>query len=71
MQKSGTSLLQRLLTTSGVAHDPFRGSEGDAFWGNEPPFEPAGDPVGLLYQRHNGERGHRLTGDDATPEGRR
>lgn len=68
LQKSGTSLLQRLLTTSGIAHDPFRGSEGDAFWGNEPPFEPTGDPAGVLYQRHHGDRGHRLTCDDATPE---
>lgn len=66
VQKSGTSLLQRLLATTGIAHDPFRGKEADDFWGNEPPFDPVGEPVGRLYQRHGGDRGHRLERADAT-----
>lgn len=66
LQKSGTSLLKRLLVTTGIAADPFGGKEADWLWGNEPPLSPAGEPVGRLYQRAFGERGHRLERGDAT-----
>jgi hypothetical protein len=67
LQKSGTSLLSRLLQDTGIAVNPFRG-EGDAFWGNTPPFAPTGFPAGVLYQRHDGEAGHTLGAAEATAE---
>ena len=39
LQKSGTTLLGRLLERLEMVAKPLR-SEGDAFWGNEPPFAP-------------------------------
>ena len=67
LQKSGTSLLLRLLQDTGIAVNPFRG-EGDSFWGNTPPFAPTAFPAGALYQRRGGELGHTLEAADATPE---
>lgn len=64
VQKSGTTLLARLLQEAGIASNPFDG-EGDAFWGNEPPLAPAGDPAGSIYQGARGERGHEASAEDA------
>src|ERR1044072_3405732 len=67
LQKSSTSPLMGLLQDTGIAVNPFRG-EGDAFWGNTPPFAPTGFPAGVLYQRHDGEAGHTLGAAEATAE---
>lgn len=63
LQKSGTTLLSRLLQQHGF-ESPFRG-EGNDFWGNEPPFSPAGEPVGRFYQRSGGADGHAIDADGA------
>lgn len=65
VQKSGTTLLARLLQESGLAVNPFR-AEGDDFWGNEPPLAPTGTPAGAVYQRSGGAGGHVIDGADAT-----
>lgn len=65
VQKSGTTLLHRLLLEQGVARSIFR-SEGNDFWGNEPPFSPEGEPLGTIYQRSAGEQGHEAGDGDAT-----
>src|SRR5688572_27383459 len=67
LQKSGTTLLTRLLLETGVVEKPFR-AEGDEFWGNTPPFAPVGSPAGVVYQRTGGERGHVMEASDATAE---
>lgn len=67
LQKSGTTLLARLLAETGLADKPFR-AEGDEFWGNTPPFAPMGFPAGEAYQRHRGERGHVMNAVDATTD---
>lgn len=67
LQKSGSTLMQRLLLESGLVTKPFI-AEGDAFWGNVPPFSPRGFPAGEIYQRANGERGHVADASDAPPE---
>jgi hypothetical protein len=67
LQKSGTSLLMRLLTRSGLFVNPVRW-EGREYWGDDPPFTPTAFPTGELYQRYNGLRGHELGLDDASPE---
>lgn len=59
LQKSGTTLLSRLLQETGLATNPFEG-EGNAFWGNEPPFSPEGEPAGAIYRATGGERGHEI-----------
>ena len=69
VQKSGTTLLSRLVQEEGVARSPFK-TEGNDFFGNEPPFAPTGEPVGAAYQRHRGERGHEMDAADATPDAR-
>lgn len=67
LQKSGTSLLLRLLTRLEGFSNPVR-REGKELWGDDPPFSPQAFPAGSFYQRDGGERGHELGRDDATPE---
>jgi hypothetical protein len=66
LQKSGTSLLARLLEHVVGIDSPFRG-EGDALWGNEPPHAPTGEPVGRAHQRDGGAHGHAMGADDIGP----
>lgn len=67
LQKSGTTLLARLLAETGLVDKPFR-AEGDEFWGNTPPFAPTGFPAGEAYQKWGGERGHAMDAGDVTPD---
>jgi hypothetical protein len=67
LQKSGTSLMLRLLTRLDGFSNPVR-REGKEYWGDAPPFSPKAFPTGALYQRYKGERGHELGAEDATPE---
>ncbi len=67
LQKSGTSLLLRLLKGQPGVVSPF-GVDGKQYWGDDPPFDPQGYPVGELFQRNRGAHGHELGADDATPE---
>ncbi len=64
VQKSGTTLLSRLLQETGWFENPFEG-EGDAFFGNEPPLAPEGFPAGDVYQRSGGAEGHAIGAEDA------
>jgi hypothetical protein len=66
LQKSGTSLLNRLLEKCSITFQIDR-SEGNAFWGNEPPFSPSAYPCGELYLRHGGNNGHELSERDSFP----
>src|SRR5437763_1100901 len=70
VQKSGTTLLARLLVQSGVCENPFP-HEGDEFWGNVPVFAPEAFPVGAIYQRSHGAFGHEIGAEDATDDVRR
>lgn len=63
LQKSGTTLLSRLCQQHGFTN-PFR-TEGNDFWGNEPPFSPTGDPAGVIYQESGGENGHEIGAERA------
>jgi hypothetical protein len=63
MQKSGTSLFNRMLMKQDFVCNPFL-PEGKFFWGDNPPFSPIEKPCGELYQNHNGERGHFLDEGD-------
>jgi hypothetical protein len=67
LQKSGTSLLMRLLEGTGEFRNPVR-FEGKRLWGDAPPFSPTAFPAGTFYQRSGGERGHELGAAEATPE---
>ncbi len=67
IQKSGTTLLNRLLQRTN-AFLPIGPGEADAFWGNDPPFSPVGDPVGRLRLERGEEFGHELEADQATPD---
>lgn len=70
LQKSGTSLLVRLLENIGMAQ--FLGgrgkTEGGIDWGNRPSFTPTAFPAGVIYQRNSGDEGHEIDAADATPE---
>jgi hypothetical protein len=66
MQKSGTSLLNRMLMKQSFITNPFL-PEGAAFWGDIPPFSPTAAPCGELYQQHLGNRGHQLDSSDVRP----
>ena len=70
LQKSGTSLLFRLLQQTGLTENPFD-REGHDFWGDVPPFEPVKFPTGAIYQRSMGERGHEIGSEEATEEVKR
>ena len=63
MQKSGTSLLNRILMVQDHFCNPFL-PEGKYFWGDNPPFNPVDKPCGTLFQRHRGMRGHALDASD-------
>lgn len=67
LQKSGTTLLGRLLLQTDLVDKPFKG-EGDDFWGNVPQFSPTAFPAGERYQFYQGQRGHELGAEDVTPE---
>lgn len=67
LQKSGTTLMTRLLNRTGLVALPWNG-EGNDFWGNEPPFSPTEHPAGAVYQRLQGDLGHEIGADDATHE---
>jgi hypothetical protein len=61
LQKSGTSLLLRLLVDhTSVIENPFDGIEGHAFWGNVPSHAPRGFPAGTFYASHDGDAGHEI-----------
>jgi hypothetical protein len=65
LQKSGTTLLSRLLQETGQCEHPFK-HEGDDFWGNVPAFAPTEAPAGVVYQRSGGDDGHEIRIEDAT-----
>ena len=67
LQKSGTSLLLRLLAGTDAFRNPVR-FEGKEVWGDDPPFAPEAFPAGTFYQRDGGERGHELGAAEATPD---
>ena len=67
LQKSGTSLLLRLLDDTRGYRNPVK-FEGKELWGDDPPFAPEAFPAGTFYQRDNGERGHELGEAEATDE---
>lgn len=67
IQKSGTTLLNRLLHRTD-AFMPVGPGEADAFWGNDPPFAPVEDPVGRLRLERGEDFGHELETEQAGPE---
>jgi hypothetical protein len=67
LQKSGTSLLLRLLSGTPKFRNPVK-FEGKELWGDDPPFAPAAFPAGTFYQREGGDRGHELGAAEATDE---
>ena len=67
LQKSGTTLLLRLLTMTSAFRNPVK-FEGRDMWGDEPPFTPTAYPVGHIYQRDEGKFGHEIGAGDADPE---
>jgi Sulfotransferase family len=67
LQKSGTTLLLKLLTSTSAFRNPVR-FEGKELWGDEPPFAPIAFPAGHVYQRDGGNSGHEIGAADATPE---
>ena len=69
MQKSGTSLLNRMLMQQSVINNPFL-PEGKFFWGDNPPFIPVEEPCGKIYQSHDGAHGHYLSESDFKTEDR-
>jgi hypothetical protein len=72
LQKSGTSLLLRLLVEhTSLAENPFDGIEGHAFWGNLPSHAPRQFPSGTIYSRHSGNAGHEISADAADQRVRR
>src|SRR4029077_2868533 len=72
LQKSGTSLLLRLLVDhTSIAENPFDGIEGHAFWGNLPSHAPREFPAGTIYASHNGDAGHEISAAAADENVRR
>ncbi len=67
VQKSGTSLLNRLLQRTGL-FTPLAPGEGDDFWGNQPPFSPTAEPTGRLRLERGADFGHELDAGHATPD---
>ncbi len=70
LQKSGTSLIARLLSHTPIVSNPFGidpAAEGHDFWGN-PPMAKNDYPAGKIYDRSNGRNGHEIDPEDATPE---
>src|SRR5262249_52898985 len=72
LQKSGTSLLLRLLVEhTEMAENPFDGVEGHAFWGNVPSHAPREYPAGTIYASHDGDDGHETAAAEADARVRR
>lgn len=72
LQKSGTSLLLRLLVDhTSMAENPFDGIEGHAFWGNLPSHAPREFPAGTIYASHHGDLGHEISAAAADDNVRR
>lgn len=72
LQKSGTSLLLRLLADhTSVASNPFTPVEGHDFWGNVPSHAPQQDPAGIIYSSHGGRLGHEIPASAADDRTRR
>ncbi|WP_154222854.1 sulfotransferase family protein [Marinicella rhabdoformis] len=67
LQKSGTTLLNRLISSVDGTIDPFK-PEGRFFWGDFPPFNPELPPCGELFQKSKGLYGHHLTSLDYLPQ---
>lgn len=67
IQKSGTSLLSRMLQETEYVENPFR-NEGHDFWGNVPPFSPNEFPAGTIYRKTGGNMGHEIDAEDATDD---
>ncbi|MCX7553241.1 sulfotransferase [Marinicella sp. S1101] len=67
IQKSGTSLLNRVLMAQGFIENPFL-PEGKLFWGDDPVTNPSSAPCGTVYQKHLGQKGHQMLADDFTPD---
>jgi hypothetical protein len=65
LQKSGTTLLLKLLTSTQAFRNPVK-FEGKELWGDEPSFTPTAYPAGEIYQRDGGAAGHEIGADDAT-----
>ena len=64
LQKSGTSLLNRMLMAcDDYFYSPFK-LEGREFWGDDPPFSPVKPPCGVLYQNKKAASGHTLNACD-------
>ncbi|MCX7545260.1 sulfotransferase [Marinicella gelatinilytica] len=62
-QKSGTSLLNRVLMSQDFIENPFL-PEGKFFWGDEPVGNPTSSPCGELYQKHLTKKGYQLLAED-------
>ena len=63
LQKSGNTLLGKLLVESGYVEDIAKG-EAHEFWGNVPVFTPTAFPAGAIYQKYNGDHGHQADVSD-------
>lgn len=69
LQKSGTTLLLRLLVNHTAAvSNPFTLVEGHDFWGNVPSHAPREFPAGTIYLRNDGRMGHEISPNDADDE---
>jgi hypothetical protein len=67
LQKSGTTLLQRLLNQVPFIYDPWFGREGNEFWGNTDKYLKNG-PAGSLYLKHGKKLGHSLNDTHANED---
>ena len=67
MQKSGTSLFNRMLMHQDFISNPFL-PEGKYFWGDNPPHCPNERPCGALFQKYKGNNGHYLDESYVTEE---
>lgn len=60
IQKSGTSLVNRMLMSQATVTNPFL-PEGKYFWGDNPPLSPEEEPCGEVYMRYGGHHGHHMS----------
>jgi len=67
IQKSGTSVFNRLLIEQNFINNPFL-PEGRYFWGDNPVDFPTDKPCGVLYQKHKGRKGFELNEQDYVSE---
>lgn len=68
LQKSGTSLLVRLLEVSGLGISTIGRVEDNWFWGHRPSFSPTEWPAGTIYQNTGGDDGHQIGERQATED---